>query len=144
MKVALQIWFIAAIAECLLYSIFLELPMGLFVLPFALVGGLPGMLMFFYLIEAINSLWERGSAKWIAICCAALACANGTLVLFLLVMRLPFNELPFFAVLNAATIIALALSWKKVQKFYFIAKPELLDAEQSNTVYEFKNTPDEN
>lgn len=144
MKVALQIWFIAVIVECLLYSMFLELPMGFFVLPFALVGGLPGMFIFSHLIEAINSLWERGRAKWIAIVCAALACANGTLVLFLLVMRLPFNELPFFAILNAATVIALALSFRKISKLYFHAKPELVDAEQSNTVYEFKNLPDEN
>lgn len=144
MSVALRIWFLAAIAECVLYSIFKELPMGLLVLPFALVGGLPGMIMFFFLIEAIDSLWERGRAKWIAFCCAALACANGTLVLFLLVMNLRFDELPFFVILNAATLIALALSWKQIRKIHFHAAPELVDAEQSDTVYEFKNLPDEN
>ncbi|RYD98847.1 MAG: hypothetical protein EOP54_06305 [Sphingobacteriales bacterium] len=144
MRVALQVWFIAAIAECLLYSIFEESVMGLFILPFALAGGLPGMFMFFFLLEAIDSLWERGRAKWIAIYCAALACANGTLVLFLLVMHLRFDELPFFAILNAATVIALALSWKKINKLHFAQKQVLIDAEQSDVVYEFKNIPDEN
>ncbi len=144
MKVALKVWFIAAIAECLLYSIIEKLPVGLFILPFALVGGLPGMFMFSFLIEGINALWERGRTKWMAICCAALACANGTLVLFLLVMNLRFDELPFFPILNAATAIALALSRKKINELYFAPQAELIDAEQANSVYEFKNIPDEN
>lgn len=144
MKVALQVWLIAAITECVLYSLVKAFPVGIFVLPFALAGGLPGMLLFWLLIEAIHSLWDRGTAKWIAVIGSAFACANGTLVLFLLVMDLRFNELPFFAVLNVATIIALALSWKKISRLYFAPQPVLLDAEQNNSVYVFKNIPDEN
>ncbi len=144
MRVALKVWFIAAITECLLYAMVEELPFGLLVLPFALAGGLPGMFMFYFLMEGINALWERGRAKWIAICCAALACANGTLVLFLLVMNLRFDEFPFFPILNVATVVALALSWKKIYKFYFLPQAALIDAEQGKNVYIFKNTPDEN
>ncbi|OJV55503.1 MAG: hypothetical protein BGO31_19270 [Bacteroidetes bacterium 43-16] len=144
MKVAAHVWFTAAIAECLLYSLFVELPAGIVVLPFALVGGLPGMFMFWCLIEAIHSLWEKGVAKWVAIICAAFATANGTLVLFLLVMGLPFDSMPFFTMLNAATAIALALNWKKINKLYFAAPPELVDVEQNNSIYEFKQVTDEN
>ncbi|GEM_PF-1297505 len=144
MRVALQVWFIAAITECILYSIFDEFPIGIFVLPFALAGGLPGMFLFWFMTEAIHSLWDRGIAKWIAIIFSAFVCANGTLVLFLLVMSIPFDEMPFFPILNAATVIALALSRKKINKLYFASQAELIDAEQSNTVYEFKNITDEN
>lgn len=144
MKVALQVWFIAAIAECILYSIVDEFPIGLFILPFALAGGLPGMFLFWFITEAIHSLWDRGTAKWVAIILSAFACANGTLVLFLLVMSIPVKEMPFFPVLNAATLIAIALSLKKINRLYFSSEPVLIDAEEDNNVYEFKNIPDEN
>lgn len=144
MKVALQVWFIAAIAECILYSIVDKFPIGIFVLPFALAGGLPGMFLFWFIVEGIHSLWDRGTAKWIAIIASAFACANGTLVLFLLVMNISLHEMPFFPVLNAATLIAIALSWKKINRLYFTAEPALIDAEQDDSVYEFKNIPDEN
>lgn len=144
MKVALQIWFIAVISECIIYSIISEFPVGLFILPFALAGGLPGMFLFWFITEAIHTLWDRGTAKWVAIILSAFACANGTLVLFLLVMSIPVKEMPFFPVLNAATLIAIALSLKKINRLYFSPEPALIDAEEDNNVYEFKNIPDEN
>lgn len=144
MKAALQVWFIAAIAECIIYSIISKSLIGGLILPFALAGGLPGMFLFWFIIEGIHSLWDRGTAKWVTIILCAFACANGTLVLFLLVMSIPINEMPFFPVLNAATLVAIALSLKKINRLYFTAEPALIDAEEDNSVYEFKNIPDEN
>lgn len=146
MKIALQIWLIAVLAECILYSIFVKPTLGLFIIPFALLGALPGVLLFWFLLEAIHSLWDDGAKKWWSIVLAAFVCANGTLFLFLLITDFKVNAMPVWTILNVAIAIAVPASVPAIKKKYFtIEEPQLWDAETDARPYQFKNIrPEEN
>lgn len=140
MKIALRIWFIAVLAECVLYSIFVEPGLGIFIIPFALLGALPGILLFWFLLEAIHSLWDDGAKKWWSIILAAFVCANGTLFLFLLIINFKVEDMPVWTILNVAVAIAVPVSVPAIKKKYFTIEEQMLwDAETDAEPYQFKN-----
>lgn len=140
MKVALQIWIIATLTECLLYSIFVEPMLGLFVVPFALLGALPGVFIFWFLLEALHRLFDSGFKKWFFMALSTYVCANGTLLLFLLIINFGVDDMPVWLVLNVAVSVAFIASLRLIKKQYFtVIEPVLWDAEIESKPYQFQN-----
>ncbi len=145
MKVALQVWIIASLTECLLYSIFVEPALGLFVIPFALLGALPGVFLFWFSLEAFHTLLESGYKKWLSIAASAFVCANGTLLLFLLIIDFGVDDMPVWLILNLAVAVAFLSTIPLIKKHYFtIEEKTVWDADKEAKPYQFQNYKTEN
>lgn len=145
MKFSLRIWLFSALLEGVIYT-FVALHLGIMVLPFALVGGIPGQVIFALLLEKIDTKIAIGRAKWLAIIAAQYACANGTLALFLFLFGIPFfgENFLYVWVLNLAVTLAFALSFKLAKKTYFTEETPLIDLDETENIFTFKQVTDEN
>jgi hypothetical protein len=139
LKIAAQVWILAVLAECVSYAVLLDWEIGLVILPFACVGGLPALLLFWFYLAFILPLFQSPKSKAITLFLAALCAANLALTLFVTLFGCWHDALLIYSVLNGATLFALLISFKKIAKMLFATPTPLVDYDTHPQPYQFKN-----
>lgn len=147
MKTAARIWLIAALTECIIYAFFFKeievVPAVAFI---ALVGGFPGMLAMAFGTELVDMCYQdRGPKKWLLLILLTLLTANGTLLLFLLVIGINFSRMEFayFLIVSISALAGFSCSLSSLRRHYFRHETEPLDLTHQSP-YQFNQDYDKN
>lgn len=110
-KYSFSIWLLAICFESLMYGIMhLSLGILVFILPFALLGGLPGLLLFHLLLKLGKvRCFKDNVEKLLFVLCAAIIAATVTTLIFLWIIEWPAlsNEFPIWLILAFANLSAI-------------------------------------
>lgn len=143
LKIAAQVWILALLTECACYAVILHWEMGLVVLPFACLGGLPALLLFWFFLDQILPLFDSLKSKYFALFAAALFVANLDLTLFVAIINCWEQAFMVYSVLNFSTLLALAMTLPSINKKLFVVQTPIIDLELDTQPFQFKKNDSE-
>lgn len=131
MKITLRIWLTALIIQPIIFAFYMQKD-ALIIIPFELIGSLPGIIVFGLMLNAVASMQLPLPVKWIWISLAALALATCCSLIVVGVFDLPIRQsIGLMAPAPIAASMAILINAVALNKKMKNEPPELTDPESA-------------